>query len=155
MHVLIWQWVDLFQLVLAVVLGFAVGLERAIHDKPAGVTTIGIVTLSATLLCQISLKLPSLSSSGDGDGTRLAAAVITGIGFLGAGAIMRQDKHVEGVTTAATIWVMSAVGIGLGAGYYVPAVFTVLLVLFGFWLKKYTDRLADWIRKRRGLPPRH
>lgn len=155
MHTLAWQWVDLFQLVLAVVLGFAVGLERAVHDKPAGVTTIGIVTLSATLLCQISLKLPSLSASGDGDGTRLAAAVITGIGFLGAGAIMRQDKHVEGVTTAATIWIMSAVGIGIGAGYYVPAVFTVLLVLFGFWLKKYTDRLADWIRKRRGLPPRH
>ncbi len=155
MHVIEWQLIDLAQLVLAVILGFAVGLERAVHDKPAGVTTMGIVTLSATFLCQLSLKLPSLISSGGGDGTRLAAAVITGIGFLGAGAIMRQDKHIEGVTTAATIWIMSAVGIGIGAGYYVPAIFTVLLVLFGFWLKRYTDRLADFIRKRRGYPPRH
>ena len=149
-----WQWENLLQLLLAVVLGFAVGLERAVHDKPAGVTTIGIVTLSATLLCQLSMKLPALGTGVAGDPARLAAAVITGIGFLGAGAIMREGRHVEGVTTAATIWIMSAVGIAIGAGYYVPAVFTVLLVLFGFWLKKYTDRLADFIRKRRGLPPR-
>ncbi|MCB1221988.1 MAG: MgtC/SapB family protein [Planctomycetales bacterium] len=140
------------QLVLAVVLGFLVGLEREVHDKPAGITTMGLVTLAGTLLCQLSLAVQQFG--GGGDPTRIAAAVMTGIGFLGAGSILREGRHVEGVTTAATIWVMSAVGIAIGASYYVPAIATVLLVLFGFWLKPYTDRLADYIRKRRGLPPR-
>lgn len=145
---------DLIELVVAVVLGFAVGLEREVHDKPAGITTIGLVTLAGTLMCQLSLKLPQLGIEGAGDPTRIAAAVITGIGFLGAGSILRQGNHIEGVTTAATIWVMSAVGISIGAGYYVPAVATSLLVLFGFWSKRWTNPLADWIRIRRGLPPR-
>ncbi|MEZ5338743.1 MAG: MgtC/SapB family protein [bacterium] len=143
---------QLGQLVLAVVLGFLVGLEREVHDKPAGITTMGLVTLAGTLLCQLSQNISQLG--GGGDPTRIAAAVMTGIGFLGAGSILREGRHVEGVTTAATIWVMSAVGIAIGAGYYISAIGTVLLVLFGFWLKPYTDRLADFIRKRRGMPPR-
>lgn len=143
MNSLAWDWVDLAKLLLALGVGFAVGFERQSLHKPAGITTITMVTLCSTLLMELSYRL---AASGPGsaiaDPARLAAAVITGIGFLGAGMIMQSGQQVQGVTTAATIWVMTGVGLAIGAGYYVPALVVVALVLLGFWLNPLTDRLV-------------
>ncbi|MBN2081921.1 MgtC/SapB family protein [bacterium] len=144
---LAWSWIDLAQLVLAVVLGCLIGYLRELAHKPAGITTITLVTLTATLIMQLSYKLPS-SGGIVGDPARLAAAVITGIGFLGAGVILRHGTHVQGITTAATIWLMAGVGLAIGAGYYIPAMVVVLLAWIGFLVDPYTQRFIEQRRKK-------
>jgi len=152
-----WTWVDLGQMVLAILLGFIIGFQREMKHKPAGVNTITIVTLTSTLVMQLSYKLPALGAGGTADPTRLAAAIITGIGFLGAGVILRTGMHVQGITTAATIWLMAGVGLAIGAKYYVPAIVVVVLTWLGFLLDPYIDRLIESRRKARkrdsGPPP--
>ena len=146
-----WGWIDLLQMLGAVVLGLIVGMEREMRDKPAGVKTLSTVTLCSVLLMQLSLRMPAGAGEGPGitgDPARLAAAVMTGIGFLGAGVIMQRERHVEGITTAATIWLMAGVGLAIGAGYYVPAVFAVLLVMLGFITDSIKDRLAARMKLR-------
>jgi len=156
-HQLSWTWIDLVQMLLAIVLGFIIGFQREMKHKPAGVNTITIVTLTSTLVMQLSYKLPALGAGGSPDPTRLAAAIITGIGFLGAGVIMRTGMHVQGITTAATIWLMAGVGLAIGAGYYVPAVAVVVLVWLGFLLDPHIDRLIESRRRSKhsddGGPP--
>jgi len=138
-----WSWIDLGKLCLAVVLGFIIGYNRAIHHKPAGVTTMSIVTLASTLMMELSYQL---SASGIGpagaDPARLAAAVMTGIGFLGAGVIMQTGGHIQGITTAATIWIMTAIGLAIGAGYYLPALVAFGLLLLGVLVSPAIDRLV-------------
>jgi putative Mg2+ transporter-C (MgtC) family protein len=147
-----WTWVDLVQLLLAAALGGAVGYVRELRGKPAGTPTMTLVTICATLLMQLSFKLSAGMGSGNpGDPARLAAAVITGIGFLGAGAIIRRGGHVDGLTSAATIWVMSAVGLAIGASYYVPAGITVLMILTAFWVNPAIERFIVNRRKRLGI----
>lgn len=148
MEHLSWSWVELGQMLLAVVLGFVIGFQREMKHKPAGVNTITIVTLTSTLVMQLSYRMPELGTGGSPDPTRLAAAIITGIGFLGAGVILRTGTHVQGITTAATIWLMAGVGLAIGAKYYVPAIFVVALVWLGFLLDPYIDRLVE--SRRRG-----
>jgi putative Mg2+ transporter-C (MgtC) family protein len=156
MEQLSWTWIDLGQLLLAILLGFIIGFQRELKHKPAGVNTITIVTLTSTLVMQLSYKLPALGAGGSPDPTRLAAAIITGIGFLGAGVILRTGMHVQGITTAATIWLMASVGLAIGATYYLPAIVVVALVWLGFLLDPWIDRLIE--RRRRiqrpeGIPP--
>jgi putative Mg2+ transporter-C (MgtC) family protein len=156
MEQLSWTWIDLGQMLLAILLGFIVGFQREMKHKPAGVNTITIVTLTSTLVMQLSYKLPALGGAGSPDPTRLAAAIITGIGFLGAGVILRTGMHVQGITTAATIWLMAGVGLAIGATYYVPAIVVVVLVWLGFLFDPYIDRLIESRRRRRGpdgVPP--
>jgi putative Mg2+ transporter-C (MgtC) family protein len=144
-----WTWIDLAQMLLAVLLGFIVGFQREIEHKPAGVTTITIVTLTSTLVMQLSYKLPVIGPAGSADPTRLAAAIITGIGFLGAGVILRTGLHVQGITTAATIWLMAGVGLAIGAAYYVPALAVVALVWIGFTIDPYIERFIEKRRRAR------
>ena len=144
---LAWSWVDLGQLGLAVVLGFIIGLEREINHKPAGVKTIALATLAGALMMQLGVKLAAAGMAGDA--TRLAAAAVSGIGFLGAGVILRMGRHIEGITTAATIWLMTAVGLAIGAGYYIPAVAVVALTLLGFAVNPWVDQIATYWRQRR------
>jgi putative Mg2+ transporter-C (MgtC) family protein len=113
------------KLVLAAVLGGCVGIERQMWEKPAGLRTNMLICVGTTLFMTISLKVGALY----GDSTRIAAQIITGIGFLGAGAVLHSHGFVLGLTTAATIWVVAGVGMAVGAGFYGTAVFATLLSL--------------------------
>ncbi len=130
-----WQWHLVLQLLLATVLGALVGLEREVHGRPAGLRTHILVCMGAALIIVAfeNLKL-SLISSGDDilamDPARAAAGVITGIGFLGAGTILKGKDHVVGLTTAASIWVVAAIGITTGLGQFFLAITATMLVLF-------------------------
>jgi putative Mg2+ transporter-C (MgtC) family protein len=114
------------RLLLAAVLGALIGLQRESVGKPAGARTLGLISVGAAMFSVISI----LSFPG-GDPSRIAAGVVTGIGFLGAGAILHRHGGVEGLTTAATIWVAAGVGLAAGAGQYIiaPVVTVMALIL--------------------------
>jgi putative Mg2+ transporter-C (MgtC) family protein len=123
---------------LAAALGGAVGLEREIREREAGLRTHMLVSVGAALFTLVSAYAWSdfNFSTREGvtfDPTRIAAQIVSGIGFLGAGAIIRQGLSVRGLTTAATLWVVAAIGMASGAGYYVAAVLTTALVLVSLW----------------------
>ncbi len=132
----------LLQLVLAVLLGGAIGLEREISGKPAGLRTNILICVGAALFTVLSLKL----SLGRGDPARVAAQILPGVGFIGAGTILHTRGSVTGLTSAATIWVVAAIGMALGAGAYTEALgasLLVLLVLQGLGsLERYLGRAA-------------
>jgi putative Mg2+ transporter-C (MgtC) family protein len=100
-------------------------VEREWHGHPAGIKTLGLVGVGACLFSGLGLEIFKTTT----DPTRIAAQVVTGVGFLGAGAIMRQGNEVHGLTTAASIWVAAAIGMAVGFGFYAPAISTVVLVL--------------------------
>jgi putative Mg2+ transporter-C (MgtC) family protein len=133
------HWVEiLFRVSLAAALGGAIGLEREIRDREAGLRTHMLVAVGAALFTLISAYAWTdfEFSTPEGivfDPTRIAAQIVTGIGFLGAGAIIRQGLSVRGLTTAATLWVVAAIGMAAGVGYYEAAVLTTALVLFSLW----------------------
>ncbi|HJU89248.1 MAG TPA: MgtC/SapB family protein [Gemmatimonadaceae bacterium] len=119
----------LAKLLLAVVLGGVVGLERELSGKPAGLRTNILICLGSAILMDLSTRISVLADGTRvGDPARLAAQVVTGIGFLGAGTILQARGVVVGLTTAATIWVVAAIGLTVGAGAYVEAVGATLLV---------------------------
>ncbi|MEI6510236.1 MAG: MgtC/SapB family protein [bacterium] len=118
-------WEILLRLALAVLLGGLIGVEREVTGKPAGLRTMVLVSLGSALFMVLSV----LVASPNFDPTRIAAGVVTGIGFLGAGAIFREGLTVRGITTAATIWVTAAIGLASGAGLYLPALFTLALAM--------------------------
>jgi len=115
----------LLQLALAVVLGGAVGLERELSGKPAGLRTNVLICTGATFFTVLSL----LIAGERGDPGRVAAQILAGVGFIGAGTILHMRGAVTGLTSAATIWVVAAIGMGLGSGAYVESIGTTLLVV--------------------------
>lgn len=115
----------LLQIAAAMLCGTIIGLERRSRHKPAGMRTVTLICLGSTLFTLTSLAL----TDGGGDPSRVAAQVVTGIGFLGAGTIIRHRGAVHGLTTAATIWVVAAIGVLIGSGYVMPAVGLSLVVL--------------------------
>jgi putative Mg2+ transporter-C (MgtC) family protein len=115
----------LVQLVLAVVLGGAVGIERELRGKPAGLRTNILICVGATLFTVLSYRL----SENRGDPGRVAAQILTGVGFIGAGTILHLRGAVTGLTSAATIWVVAAVGMALGTRAYVEALGATLLIM--------------------------
>jgi len=125
-------WESLARLALAAALGAAVGIERELREREAGVRTHLLVALGA---CLFTIAGAYGFSDFDGrvDPTRIAAQIVTGIGFLGAGAIIREGISVRGLTTAGSLWVVAAIGIAAGAGYYWPAVLTTALTIFALW----------------------
>ena len=123
---------------LAAALGAVLGLERELRDREAGLRTHLLVSVGSALFTIASAYGFSdfLTHGGNlvrTDPTRIAAQIVTGIGFLGAGAIIRQGLSIRGLTTAATLWVVAAIGLTTGAGYYSAAAITTLLVLFSLW----------------------
>ncbi len=110
---------------LAVVLGAAIGLEREISGKAAGLRTNILICLGAAVFTIISEQM---AESG-GSVTRIAAQVVTGVGFLGAGAIIQDRGGVHGLTTAATIWLVASIGVACGAGFYSLAVMSTLIAV--------------------------
>jgi putative Mg2+ transporter-C (MgtC) family protein len=127
-----------FRIGLAAGLGAAIGLERELREREAGLRTHLLVSLGAALFTLVSAYgwTDWRFSTAEGivfDPTRIAAQIVTGVGFLGAGAIIRQGLTVRGLTTAATLWVVAAIGMASGAGYYWAAVLTTALVLISLW----------------------
>ncbi|NUQ86515.1 MAG: MgtC/SapB family protein [Anaerolineales bacterium] len=112
------------RLLIAVVLGALVGYERERAGKPAGVRTHGMVSLGAALFAVVSLHGFGEAS----DPARVAAQIVTGIGFLGAGAILHQRGSVQGLTTAASLWVTAAIGLAVGVGMLLMSLATAVLV---------------------------
>jgi putative Mg2+ transporter-C (MgtC) family protein len=131
-------WEALLRLAVAGGLGAAVGFERELRDREAGIRTHLLVSLGSALFTIVSAFgfhefLTNGGSVVRADPTRIAAQIVTGIGFLGAGAIIREGLSVRGLTTAATLWVVAAIGMASGAGYYGPAVATTALTIFALW----------------------
>ena len=120
----------LLRLVLAVVLGGAIGWEREASSKPAGLRTNILICVGATLFTDLSIRFGGVAIEGAvRDPARIAAQIITGIGFLGAGTIIQARGTVTGLTTAATLWVVAGIGMSVGSGSYVEATGATLLVL--------------------------
>ena len=105
----------------ALLAGALVGLERSYHGRAAGLRTYALVCLGSALLVALADELMRGPAGGLGDSTRVIQGIVTGVGFLGAGVIVKEGFSVRGLTTAASIWVISAVGVVIGAGFYVLA----------------------------------
>jgi len=139
----------IFRLILSAILAGAIGLEREYRHKPAGLRTNILVAVGSTLVMLTSIYAASISDGGDI--TRIASGVLTGIGFLGAGVIMRgrnknqeDEEIVQGITTAATIWMVAAIGLAVGLGFYSAAIIgtvIALVILFGFNSERIRNRL--------------
>ena len=135
---------DLIPMVVSLLLGTLVGLERQMGRKPAGLRTHVLVCLGSTMFV-LTTKHAVLAFGGPSlDATRVVHDVITGVGFLGAGSIMRTEGFVFGLTTAASVWMVAAVGVAVGVRAYPLAVIgavMALIVLEGYrWLERMTDR---------------
>jgi putative Mg2+ transporter-C (MgtC) family protein len=141
----------LVKLLLATLLGGAVGLERELSGKPAGLRTNILICVGAALFTHLSVGVALIGRTPAGqpygDTTRIAAQIVSGIGFLGAGAILHSRGAVVGLTTAATIWVVAAIGASVGAGQYVEAVGTTIMVAVVLVGLKPLERLI--LAKRR------
>jgi putative Mg2+ transporter-C (MgtC) family protein len=148
----------LLRLVVALALGGALGIERSYHGRPAGFRTHSLVGLASGALMLVSVYESEWfrTSLGGGiraaiDPTRMAQGIMTGIGFLGAGVIMREGLSVRGLTTAASIWITAGIGILVGIGFYFPAVMTTALALgalAGFrWIERHirTESYAEFV----------
>jgi putative Mg2+ transporter-C (MgtC) family protein len=133
------------RLALSLGLGALIGLEREYHRQAAGFRTHSLVALGAALFTVVS----AYGFEG-ADPSRIAAQIVSGIGFIGAGTILHYRGSVRGLTTAASLWAVAAVGMAAGAGLYVLALFGSVLVLVALWLM---DRLADRARVAGLLPP--
>lgn len=125
------------KLLLAVAAGGLIGLEREFRDKAAGFRTMIFICVGATLFTMFSSSL-----AGDKDPTRIAAQIVSGVGFLGAGVIMRESGRIVGITTSAAIWLTAALGMGIGGGEYVMVGMVVLGVVIVLWV---FPRIEHWI----------
>jgi putative Mg2+ transporter-C (MgtC) family protein len=135
----------MLRLAFAAVMGAAIGVERDLHRRPAGVRTSAFVCFGSALFTMLSFELAH--RYGDSSSTRIVSNLIPGIGFLGAGAILRESGGVVGLTTAATIFVEAAIGMAAGGGLYNVAGYSTALVLFALVV-------LGLITRRSGLKPR-
>jgi putative Mg2+ transporter-C (MgtC) family protein len=139
----------IIRLVLAVALGGLVGIEREIYHKPAGFRTHILVCLGACLFTMLSLFFCYSSGMARTDPARIAAGIVMGVGFLGAGAILHKEGDVKGLTTAASIWVVAAIGMAVGCGFYKGGLFTTALaVIVLFVFNKVEKFYIDKARKQ-------
>ena len=112
-------WTSLLRLCLSLIAGGLIGFERESRRQPAGLRTHILISVGSTLLMLLSIYIPQhYFDMKSGDPGRIAAQVVSGIGFLGAGAIIKLGNNVKGLTTAASIWVVAGIGLALGAGLY-------------------------------------
>jgi putative Mg2+ transporter-C (MgtC) family protein len=125
------------RLLLGALLGGGIGLERQVHGRPAGFRTHLLVCVASVLLMVVSQSLGG--ESGPFDPGRLAAGAITGVGFLGAGVILKSGLNVHGLTTAACLWIVSAIGLAVGSGLHLAAVLGFAITLGSLWLLRYVE----------------
>jgi putative Mg2+ transporter-C (MgtC) family protein len=125
-----------WRLIAAAVLGAAIGIERERHEHPAGIRTHMLVSIGSAAFTVLSIY-----SFGPGsDPGRVAAQIVTGIGFLGAGSILKGGGTIHGLTTAASLWVVAAVGMAAGAGAWGVAIVTTIIVLISLWPLQAIER---------------
>ncbi|MDI6606092.1 MAG: MgtC/SapB family protein [Candidatus Omnitrophota bacterium] len=130
------------RLILSVVLSGLIGFERQFHRRHAGLRTHILVALGSCLIMLTSLYVFDIYKGiAPLDPTRIAAGVITGIGFLGAGTIIKEEEGVRGLTTAASLWVVASIGLAIGIGFFQAAVFTTILTLIVLYFLRY----LEWI----------
>ncbi len=132
-------WASTTLILVAVVCGTVVGLEREARNKPAGLRTVSLICVGSTVFTLVSILI---ASGVPADRGRIAAQVVTGVGFLGAGAIIRDHGAILGLTTAATIWVVSAIGVLIGAGYAAGGLALTLIVVVMLTGERVFDRLV-------------
>ena len=138
---------DVISIILATFLGAAIGLERELSGKSAGLRTNLLICLGAAIFTIISKRMVDVT---EGSITRIAAQIVTGVGFLGAGAVIQDRRGVHGLTTAATIWLVASIGMACGAGFYALAVVSTLIalvVLVG--LLKLAKPLTRYVEKHK------
>ncbi|MFH1269827.1 MAG: MgtC/SapB family protein [Candidatus Omnitrophota bacterium] len=130
------------RLVLSVVLSGFIGLERQVHRRTAGLRTHILVSLGSCLIMLTSIYIFAIyKNEASMDPARIAAGVITGIGFLGAGTIIREKEGVKGLTTAASLWVVAGVGLATGCGFYKAALFATVLALITLFFLRYVETM--------------
>jgi putative Mg2+ transporter-C (MgtC) family protein len=129
----------LVRLSLAAGLGAAIGVERELRQKAAGLRTNMLIALGSAVFTVVSLEIARTGGTPD----RIAAQIVTGIGFLGAGAILRSGRSIHGMTTAATIWVNASIGMAAGAGLYTVAVSGTIITLIVLALLPYFEQRLD------------
>ncbi|MDQ6479700.1 MgtC/SapB family protein [Dyadobacter sp. LHD-138] len=129
---------DLYKLLFSFLLGAIIGAEREYRSKSAGLRTMILIAVGSTLFTLVSVRM-------SGDAGRIAANIVTGIGFIGAGIIFRENNRVVGITTAAIVWVTAALGMSIGAGYYLVALYSFLIA--GMSLVVLTP-IQQWIRNK-------
>ena len=130
----------IIRLVLSVVLSGLIGLERQMHRRTAGLRTHILVSLGSCLIMLTSLYVFDIyKDKAPMDPARIAAGVITGIGFLGAGTIIREKQGVRGLTTAASLWVVAGIGLAMGCGFYSASIFTTILALIVLFFLRYVE----------------
>lgn len=120
----------LIKLLLSFILSGAIGIERELHKKDAGLRTHILVCVGSCLMMLTSLYIFDIyKDKVPLDPARIAAGVVTGIGFLGAGTIIRERERVRGLTTAASLWVVAGIGLAVGCGFYTASIFSSILAL--------------------------
>lgn len=135
------------RMTVGLVLGAIIGFERELHRQPAGFRTHSLVSLGAALFTIVS----AYGFSGPMvDPTRIAAQIVSGIGFIGAGTILQYRGHIRGLTTAASLWSVAAIGTAAGAGLFVLAIMGTVLILV---ILSLLDRVEGFARRRLDLPP--
>jgi putative Mg2+ transporter-C (MgtC) family protein len=139
---MIFTYEDLLKLLLALAAGGLIGLEREYRDKSAGFRTLIFISMGAATFTILSSRLAL-----DNDPTRIAANIVTGIGFLGAGAILRDGMRITGLTTAATIWLSAALGMAIGGGEYLLAGLLAGITVIVLWFFPYVEVFIDRVRE--------
>ncbi len=139
------------RLILAVVLGALLGIERELARKTAGVRTYALVSLGACLFTSLSI-LSFLKYGESFDISRIPSNIVVGIGFLGAGVIVFQQSHLKGITTAAGLWVAAAIGTAVGFGFCWLAIFGAILTILIFTFLWFFER--EVVEKRSSEPPK-
>lgn len=135
-------------IILAVALGGAIGLERQLSGKAAGLRTNILICLGAAVFTIISKQM----AEPGGSFTRIAAQIVTGVGFLGAGAIIQDRGGVSGLTTAATIWLVASIGTACGAGFYSVAVISTIIAIIVLIGLKKMDKSLEQARAKNQQP---
>ncbi|SMB94049.1 putative Mg2+ transporter-C (MgtC) family protein [Desulfonispora thiosulfatigenes DSM 11270] len=148
-----WELEITIRLLLAALLGGLIGIERETLNKSAGFRTHTLVSVGSCLIMIVSISMylnypPDINSPRGSDPARMAAQVVSGIGFLGAGTILRSGTGVKGLTTAATLWVVSGLGLAVGSGLYFPAIITTIIVFISL---VYFAKLEDIVAEKKRL----
>lgn len=136
-------WHAMLDVFVAIICGGAVGLERQLRGKPAGMRTCIIVVLTTALF----VTLGDSATEGAGDPSRVVAGIVTGVGFLGAGAIISNQGRVQGITTASLIWALAAIGVTIGFGYPVTAMVTTAIIMGVLALIDLAERRFPRLRR--------
>lgn len=134
--------IGMAQIALSAILGGAIGLERELSGRDAGFRTIMLVCIGSTLFTILSIHGFPLGGSASQDTARIAAQIVSGVGFLGAGALFQNQRHTKGLTTAASIWLVSAIGMAVGTGGYIIAIFTTVVALLALHFLQPVSKMA-------------